>query len=109
VGRLAVVAVAVLALLLALDPDNRVLTLVSHAWAGLGASFGPILLLALHWPRLTAAGALAGMLTGGITVVVWSSLSGGWFEVYEILPAFLLAGAVAMVVSIRFSRDAAAA
>ncbi|MCC5888173.1 MAG: sodium/proline symporter PutP [Gammaproteobacteria bacterium] len=107
VGRFAVVAVAVLALLLAADPDNRVLTLVSHAWAGLGASFGPVLLLALHWPRLTAAGALAGMLTGGITVVVWSALSGGLFEVYELLPAFLLAGAVAMAVSV--SRDAAAA
>lgn len=107
VGRFAVAAVAVLALILALDPDNRVLTLVSHAWAGLGASFGPVLLLALHWPRLTAAGALAGMFTGGITVVVWSSLQGGLFELYELLPAFLFAGAAAMVVSL--SRDASAA
>lgn len=103
VGRAAVAAVAMLAFLLALAPDSRILTLVSHAWAGLGASFGPILLLALYWPRLTAAGALAGMLTGGSTVVVWRSLSGGLFEVYELLPAFLLAGAVAMVVSV--SRD----
>lgn len=107
VGRFAVAAVAVLAFILALDPDNRVLTLVSHAWAGLGASFGPILLLALHWPRLTAAGALAGMFTGGITVVVWGSLSGGLFDLYELLPAFLLAGAVAIMVSL--SRDVAAA
>jgi len=106
-GRLAVAAVAVLAFILALDPDSRILTLVSHAWAGLGASFGPVLLLALHWPRLTAAGALAGMVTGGATVVVWSSLSGGLFDLYELLPAFLLAGAVAIMVSL--SRDASAA
>lgn len=107
IGRLAVVGVAVVALLLALNPDNRVLELVSHAWAGLGASFGPVLLLALHWPRLTAAGALAGMLSGGITVVVWSSLAGGLFDVYELLPAFLLAGAVAIVVSLSRGGEAA--
>ncbi len=100
VGRFAVLSVAGIALWLALNPESRVLTLVSHAWAGLGASFGPVLLLALHWPRLTAMGALAGMLTGGITVVVWSELSGGWFELYELLPAFLLAGAVAIAVSL---------
>lgn len=107
IGRLAVVAVAGIALALALNPESRVLALVSHAWAGLGASFGPVLLLALHWPRLTAAGALAGMVTGGATVIVWSGLECGLFEVYELLPAFLLAGAIAMGVSL--SRGAGAA
>ncbi len=102
VGRLAVVAVAGVALGLALNPESRVLALVSHAWAGLGASFGPVLLLALHWPRLTAAGALAGMITGGVTVIVWSELEGGLFDLYELLPAFVLATAVAAGVS--FSR-----
>ncbi|MDZ7825617.1 MAG: sodium/proline symporter PutP [Gammaproteobacteria bacterium] len=91
VGRVAVILVALVALWLALDPGNRVLTLVSHAWAGLGASFGPVVLASLYWPALRARGALAGMLTGGITVVVWSELEGGLFDLYELLPAFLFA------------------
>lgn len=104
VGRLAVLAVAGVALALALDPDNRVLTLVSYAWAGLGASFGPVILLALHWRPLTAAGALAGMLTGGGTVILWGELSGGLFELYEIVPGFLAGTLVAVGVS-RATRD----
>ncbi|MEE4300450.1 MAG: sodium/proline symporter PutP [Pseudomonadales bacterium] len=91
VGRAAVLAVALLAIALALDPDSLVLSLVSYAWAGLGASFGPLVLAALYWPRLTAHGALAGMLVGGITVVVWGELSGGLFDLYEIVPGFLFA------------------
>jgi sodium/proline symporter len=104
VGRLAVLAVAGVALALALDPDNRVLTLVSYAWAGLGASFGPVILLALHWRPLTAAGALAGMLAGGGTVILWGELSGGLFELYEIVPGFLAGTLVAVGVS-RATRD----
>lgn len=91
VGRAAVLAVALLAILLALDPGSLVLSLVSYAWAGLGASFGPLVLAALYWPRLTGHGALAGMLVGGITVVVWGELSGGLFDLYEIVPGFLFA------------------
>ena len=91
VGRGAVLLVAGIALVLALDPDSLVLSLVSYAWAGLGASFGPVVLASLYWPRLTAAGALAGMLAGGITVVVWGNLSGGLFDLYEIVPGFLFA------------------
>ena len=91
IGRVAVLLVAGIAVLLALDPDSRVLDLVSYAWAGLGASFGPVVLALLHWPRLTATGALAGMLTGGITVVVWGQLQGGLFDLYELLPGFLFA------------------
>ncbi len=112
VGRLAVVGVALVALWLAQDPDSRVLGLVSHAWAGLGASFGPVLLLTLHWARLTAAGALAGMLTGGLTVVMWGERSGGLFELYALLPAFVLAGLAAIAVSLAgnaLRRDAAEA
>ena len=91
VGRAAVLAVALVAIALALDPGSLVLSLVSYAWAGLGASFGPLVLAALYWPRLTAHGALAGMLAGGATVVVWGNLSGGLFELYEIVPGFVLA------------------
>ena len=97
VGRGAVLLVAVVALLLALDPDSLVLELVSYAWAGLGASFGPVVLASLYFPRLSARGVLAGMLTGGITVVVWGELSGGLFDLYEIVPGFLFASLVIYV------------
>ena len=91
VGRLAVVGIAAIALLLARDPDSSVLGLVSYAWAGFGAAFGPALILALFWKRMTRNGALAGILVGGITVVVWKQLSGGIFDIYEIVPGFILA------------------
>ncbi|WP_438646648.1 sodium:solute symporter family transporter, partial [Raoultella terrigena] len=67
-GRLSVLGVAVVGLVLALDPDAGVLALVAFAWAGFGGAFGPIVLLSLYWRRLTAAGALAGMITGTVTV-----------------------------------------
>ena len=79
------------ALLLARDPESSVLGLVSYAWAGFGAAFGPALILALFWKRMTRNGALAGILVGGITVVVWKQLSGGIFDIYEIVPGFILA------------------
>jgi len=91
VGRVAVLVVALIAVALALDPGSLVLSLVSYAWAGLGASFGPVVLASLYWPDLRARGALAGMLTGGITVVVWGELSGGMFDLYEIVPGFFFA------------------
>jgi sodium/proline symporter len=90
VGRLSVMLLAGLAFLLAMDPDAMVLDLVSYAWAGFGAAFGPALILSLYWPGMTRRGALAGVLTGGITVVVWKQLSGGLFDLYEIVPGFLL-------------------
>lgn len=90
VGRLAVVVIALAALGLALDPDSQVLELVAYAWAGFGAAFGPTVILALYWRRMTCLGALAGVLTGGLTVVVWKQLSGGLFDLYELVPGFLL-------------------
>ena len=71
VGRLAVLAIALAAFLLAMDPDNRVLDLVSYAWAGFGAAFGPAVLLSLYWSGMNRWGALAGILGGGLTVVIW--------------------------------------
>lgn len=91
VGRGAVAAIAGLAFLIALDPNTLVLDLVGYAWAGFGAAFGPVLILALYWRRMTKRGALAGVLTGGVTVVVWKQLDGGLFDLYEIVPGFLFA------------------
>ncbi len=100
-GRLAVLAVAALAFLLGLDPDSRVLALVAWAWAGFGATFGPAVLLSLYWKGMTRNGALAGMAAGGITVIVWPLLRdlGQVFELYELVPGFLLSSAATVVVS----------
>jgi sodium/proline symporter len=89
-GRGAVVLLAGLAFIIALDPKMLVLDLVAYAWAGFGAAFGPVLILSLYWPRMTRRGALAGVLTGGITVVLWKQIDGGLFELYEIVPGFAL-------------------
>jgi sodium/proline symporter len=100
VGRASVVTLAGVAFLIALDPKTLVLDLVAYAWAGFGAAFGPVLILSLYWPRMSRRGALAGIITGGITVVVWKQLSGGIFDLYEIVPGFglsLLAISIASV------------
>lgn len=89
IGRLAVILIAIGAFLLALDPDSKVLDLVAYAWAGFGASFGPTMLASLYWRRMSLAGAYAGILVGGITVIVWKTLTGGIFDLYEIVPGVL--------------------
>lgn len=89
VGRLAVLGVSSVALLLALAPGSDVLALVSYAWAGFGACFGPTLILSLYWKRMNQWGALSGIVVGGLTVIVWSRLSGGLFDLYEIVPGFV--------------------
>ena len=100
ISRIAVVAIAIVAWLLALDPDSSVLGLVSYAWAGFGAAFGPAIILSLFWARMNRQGCLAGILIGGITVVVWKQLSGGIFDVYEIVPGFILATISIIAVSL---------
>ncbi len=90
VSRGTVILIAAIAFVIALDPDSSVLDLVSYAWAGFGATFGPIILLSLFWKRMTAGGALAGIISGGLTVLIWKQLSGGIFELYEIVPGFIL-------------------
>lgn len=90
IGRTGVLAIALLALWLALDPDRQVLDLVAHAWAGFGAAFGPTLLLALYWQRMNGMSAVTGVLVGGLTVLIWPRLDGGWFELYELVPGFCL-------------------
>jgi sodium/proline symporter len=98
-GRACVLAVALFAALLAINPNDTVLGLVGFAWAGFGAAFGPIVLLSLYWKKLTTAGALAAMVVGTVTVFVWSALEGGLFDLYELLPGFVFALIVAAVVS----------
>ncbi len=96
VGRVAVIGISIVALVLAMTPDSSVLGLVSYAWAGFGAAFGPALVLSLYWERMNRNGALAGILVGGITIVVWKQLSGGWFDVYEIVPGIIFS-AIAII------------
>lgn len=94
VGRMTVILIALVAIIIALDPESKVLALVSYAWAGLGASFGPVVLISIYWKQMSRNGALLGMITGAVTVVVWKQLEGGpfdLFELYEILPGFLFA------------------
>jgi len=100
VGRAAVLAIAVIAFLLGLDPNSKVLSLVSWAWAGFGAAFGPAIILSLYWERMTRNGALAGVLVGGLTVIIWPNLDGPLFELYELVPGFVLSWLVIWVVSI---------
>jgi sodium/proline symporter len=95
-----VLVIALVATALAWDPGRKVLDLVAYAWAGFGAAFGPTLLLALFWPRMTRNGALAGMVAGGLTVVIWKQLSGGLFDLYEIVPGFMLSITAIVVVSL---------
>ena len=95
IGRGMVLLVAGVAIAISLNPESRVLGLVEYAWAGFGAAFGPVVIFSLVWPRMTRNGALAGMLAGAITVIVWRI--GAWWKLYEMVPGFLL-GCVAVVV-----------
>jgi sodium/proline symporter len=98
VGRLTVLLVSLLAIWLASDPDSRVLGLVSYAWAGFGAAFGPVVLFSLGWKRMTRNGALAGMLVGAATVLIWKQ--GAWFGLYEIVPGFVFASIAIVLASL---------
>ncbi|WP_305374230.1 sodium/proline symporter PutP [Photobacterium leiognathi] len=99
VGRIAVILLSIVAFILALDPESSVLALVSYAWAGFGAAFGPVLLLSLYWKEMNRNGAIAGILVGAITVVVWKQLTGGIFDLYEIIPGFIFATLAVVMVS----------
>ncbi|MFQ3226330.1 MAG: SSS family solute:Na+ symporter [Lentimonas sp.] len=104
VGRVSVVLVGVIAALMADDPDSKILKLVSNAWAGFGAAFGPLIILSLTWKKMSGTGAVAGMLTGAVTVIVWISM--GWSSsflggpgIYEIIPGFIFAWLAIVLVS----------
>lgn len=95
-GRACVLIVGVVAIVLAINPSDTILNLVGFAWAGFGASFGPIILLSLFWRKLTNWGALAGMVSGAVTVFAWDALND---DLYEIVPGFIACLVVALVVS----------
>lgn len=103
VSRLTLLVVAIIGILIALDENSVIFKIVSFAWAGFGATFGPILLFSLFWKRTNRAGAIAGMLGGGGMVFVWKLLIrpiGGVFGIYELLPAFIFACILIVVVSL---------
>ncbi len=103
VARIALCAVFIFGILISLDEDSSIFNIVSYAWAGFGASFGPLMLLSLYWKRTNLPGAIAGMVVGAVGVVVWHnwiSPLGGVFGIYELLPCFILSLIVIVVVSL---------
>lgn len=91
IGRLSIIVIALVAIILARHPESSVIKLVAFAWAGLGASFGPSVIGALYWRRMTRRGAILGILLGALSVIVWklNADKGGVFALYEIIPGFL--------------------
>ena len=103
IARGCLLAISVVAVVLAWDSNSSVFGIVSFAWAGFGASFGPVVLFALFWRRSNMYGALAGMISGGAMVFIWKYLVrplGGVWDIYELLPAFLVASALIIIVSL---------
>ena len=103
IARLGVICVALIAVFFARDPNSSIFRVVSFAWAGFGATFGPVMLFSLFWKRCNAAGAIAGMITGGVSIFLWKYLVrplGGMWDIYELLPAFLLACIAIVAVSL---------
>lgn len=99
-ARTTVIAIAILGVVFAWNPDSSVFRIVSFAWAGFGASFGPLMLFSLFWKRTNKWGAMAGMISGGITVIAWHYAQGGIFNLYELLPAFIVSSIFIVVVSL---------
>ena len=100
IGKISVVVLALVATDMVSNPDSKVLDLVAYVWGGFGAAFGPIVILSLFWQRMTKNGALVGMITDALTVIIWKNLSGGMFELYEILPGFVFCAITVILVSL---------
>lgn len=103
ISRLTLLLITVIAIVIALDENSVIFTIVSFAWAGFGATFGPLMLFSLFWKRINRAGAIAGMLSGGAMVFIWKLLVrpiGGIWDVYELLPAFIFSCLCIVVVSL---------
>lgn len=102
IGRICVIIVALVAIFLARDPNSSVLDLVANAWAGFGAAFGPVIILSLHWKKMTMPGAFFGMLIGALTVIIWTYtdlIPGALGELYSIVPGFILCWLAVYVIS----------
>jgi sodium/proline symporter len=103
VSRATLIVISIIAMIIALDENSVIFKVVSFAWAGFGATFGPIMLFSLFWKRTTREGAIAGILSGGIMVFVWKLIlkpMGGAFGIYELLPAFVISCIFIYVVSL---------
>ena len=103
VSRITLILIALFGAIIALDEKSVIFTIVSFAWAGFGAAFGPLMLFSLFWKRTTREGAIAGMVSGAAMVFIWNLLIkplGGIFGIYELLPAFIVSSLVIVVVSI---------
>ena len=103
IARLTVIVIAVIALFLASDPNSNVFQIVSFAWAGFGATFGPAILCALFWKRSNRQGIMAGLVAGGAMIFIWKFLvrpMGGALDIYELLPAFMVGLAAIVIVSL---------
>lgn len=110
VTRITLLVIALVAILIALDENSVIFTIVSFAWAGFGATFGPLMLFSLFWKRINRAGAIAGMIGGGAMVFVWKLLIsklGGVFAIYELLPAFIFSALCIVVVSLLTKKPSA--
>ena len=102
-ARLTLIVIAIIGIIIAWDPNSSVFTIVSFAWAGFGATFGPVMLAALFWKRSNKWGAMAGMVVGGVVVFVWKYIvrpMGGAWDIYELLPAFICACLAIVIVSL---------
>jgi sodium/proline symporter len=102
-SRLTLLALAFIAVVIALDENSVIFTIVSFAWAGFGATFGPLMIFSLFWRRINRAGAIAGMISGGSMVFIWKLFIkplGGVFGIYELLPAFIVSCAAIVIVSL---------
>ncbi|MFC0273194.1 sodium/proline symporter PutP [Metabacillus herbersteinensis] len=100
IGRLSVLAVAIIGIILSINPNDTILDLVGYAWAGFGSAFGPAILLSLYWKRMTKWGALAGIVVGAVTVLIWVSIAPLKEFMYEMIPGFFLSLLAALVVSL---------
>jgi sodium/proline symporter len=103
VSRIVLMTISLIGILIALDENSVIFTVVSFAWAGFGATFGPIMLFSLFWKRTSRQGAIAGMVAGGMAVFIWKLLVkplGGVFGIYELLPAFIVSCVFIVVVSL---------
>jgi sodium/proline symporter len=105
-GRISVIVVTIVAIIIAQDPESTVLDLVGFAWAGFGAAFGPMILLALYWKRITAMGALAGMVAGAVVSYIWGTVPAikETINLYEIVPGVIVHFIVAIAVSLMTRR-----
>ena len=102
--------ISIIAMVIAWDQNSTIFGITSFAWAGFGATFGPLMLFSLFWKKTSYAGAVSGMVVGGVTVFVWNKLVkplGGAFGVYELLPAFILSSLVIVIVSLASRKNAA--